>query len=230
MVNKIAKYKIFSTLDLRSAYHQVPLRNEDKPYTAFEACGTLYQFTRIPFGVTNGVASFQRIIDAMIASEHLETTYAYIDNLAVCGDTQLDHDKNLQRFLAAAAKYNLTFNQEKSDISTTELKLLGYSIYNGTIKPDPDRLKPLLEIPVPNTAVELRRIVGMFAYYSQWIRKFSEKVRPLTQTKSFPMTQVAQKAFVQRKEEIAAAAVVAIDDKVPFAVETDASDYGIAVA
>ena len=65
-VNNIAQYRVFSTIDLRSAYHQVPIRNEDKPYTAFESSGSLYQFTRIPFGVTNGVACFQRIMDSFI--------------------------------------------------------------------------------------------------------------------------------------------------------------------
>ena len=62
-VNKIARYRVFSTIDLQSAYHQIPIRKEDKPYTAFEAGGGLYQFTHVPFGVTNGVACFQRIMD-----------------------------------------------------------------------------------------------------------------------------------------------------------------------
>ena len=53
MVNKIAQYRVFSTIDIHSAYHQVPIKDQDKPYAAFEACGKLYQFTRVPFGVTN---------------------------------------------------------------------------------------------------------------------------------------------------------------------------------
>ena len=60
MVNDIAQYQVFSTNDLRSAYHQNPLKEEDKLCTAFEARSNLYQFTRLPFGVTNGVAYFQR--------------------------------------------------------------------------------------------------------------------------------------------------------------------------
>ena len=63
MVETISTYKKYSTLDLQSAYHQVPLKMTDKPYTAFEACGNLYQFRRIPFGVTNGVACFQRTMN-----------------------------------------------------------------------------------------------------------------------------------------------------------------------
>ena len=59
LVNGISQYRVFSTINLRSAYHQVPLRQKEKPYTAFEASGALYQFTRVTFGVTNGVACFQ---------------------------------------------------------------------------------------------------------------------------------------------------------------------------
>lgn len=73
-VNKIAQYKVFSKIDLRSAYHQVALREKEKPYTAFEACGKLYQFTRVPFGVTNGVACFQRIMDTLRKRNSRELT------------------------------------------------------------------------------------------------------------------------------------------------------------
>ena len=59
-INEIAQYRFFSTLDLKSAYHQIPLKEENKPYTAFEAKGGLYQFIRLPFGVINWVACFQR--------------------------------------------------------------------------------------------------------------------------------------------------------------------------
>ena len=85
MIGKIAKYHMFSTLNLRSAYHQITIRHRDKLYTAFEANGRLYQFRRIPFGITNGVASFQRIVSQIIMDEKLEGTIAYIDNVTVCG-------------------------------------------------------------------------------------------------------------------------------------------------
>ena len=80
-VNTIAQYRVYSVIDLKSAYYQVPLQNRDKKYTAFEANGRLYQFCRIPFGVTNGVSAFQRTIDSLIAEEGLTDTFAYLDDV-----------------------------------------------------------------------------------------------------------------------------------------------------
>ena len=71
IINEIAKYKVYRTLHLRSAYHQVAIKLEDWPYMDFKANGRLYQFTKIPLGVTNGVDSFQRIIDKIINDEKL---------------------------------------------------------------------------------------------------------------------------------------------------------------
>ena len=60
LVNKVAQDKFYSTIDLRSAYHQIPIAAEDRMFTSFEACGRLYQYKRLPFGVTNRVSAFQR--------------------------------------------------------------------------------------------------------------------------------------------------------------------------
>ena len=110
MVNKIAQYQVFSSIDLRSAYHQLPIKDEDEPYTAFESDGSLYQFTRVPFGVTNGVACFQRIMDAFI-EENLDATFAYLDNVTICGMNTEEHDYNLKRFLEAANRKNIVYNE-----------------------------------------------------------------------------------------------------------------------
>ena len=72
MINNLAHYKVFPTFDLRNAYHQVPILKDDRKYTGFEANGRLYQFRRIPFGVTNGVAVFQRLMDNIIKEEKLK--------------------------------------------------------------------------------------------------------------------------------------------------------------
>lgn len=112
MVNEIAGYNVYSTLDLRNAYHRVAIMKEEKPYTTFEAGGRLYEFNRIPFGVINSAASFQRVIGRIIERDGLNGPYAYIDNVTACGKTD-EHDKNLKQFTEVVEKYNNTEVVEK---------------------------------------------------------------------------------------------------------------------
>lgn len=195
MINDISKYKYFTILDLKSAYHQIPIKEEDRKYTAFEIDGKLYQFTRLPFGVTNGVSCFQRTIDKIIEDEHLTDTFAYLDNVTICGRTLVEHNRNLEAFRKAAKKYNMTFNVDKSVICVTTVTLLGYTVSENKISPDYNRLQPLLDMPPPTSIKSQKRIVGMFSYYSRFIKNFSSKIRLLNRNTTFPLPAPALEAF-----------------------------------
>ena len=227
-INKIARGKVFSTLDLKSAYYQIPLSEKDKPFTTFEANGKLYQYCRLPCGVKNGVPAFQKIMDNVIESHNLTGTFAYLDNITVVGKNQQEHDKNLQAFLDTAKALNLTFNDSKSIFSVNQISLLGYTISTGNIKPDAERFKPLIELPAPRNKKGKQRIVGMLAYNAKWIPCFSEKIRPLVQATEFPLPRDAISAFETLINDLLKARLDSIDESAPFTVEYDASDYTIA--
>ena len=227
MIETISRYSIFSTLDLQSAYHQIPIVDSDKPYTAFEAGGNLYQFRRIPFGVTNGVACFQRTINNIIKAENIPDTFAYVDNVTVCGRNKAEHDHNLRRFLEVAKNYKITLNDAKSTFAMDEITLLGYQVSKGVIRPDPERMRPVRQLPLPQNAKAQQRVVGMFAYYSQWIPSFSDKIHPLVKNKVFPPPDSVELAFQNLKKDLENAMVVTIDYKLPLVIETDASDVAI---
>ena len=224
LVNQIAQNNIFSTVDLRSAYHQVLLKPEERPFTAFEANGRLYQFRRLPFGVTNGVSIFQREMDDIVDKFSLKGVYPYLDNITIVGRTQAEHDRNLSNFLEAAKQINLTYNPEKCEFNTRKLRLLGCLIENNQIRPDPERLRPLESLPPPTDLKSLKRCLGFFSYYSRWIPNFSEKVRPLAKTNSFPLSSEASTAIVKMKDDIKNSVVCCIDETIPFTVESDASE------
>jgi len=145
----------------------VPLATEDRAYTAFEADGKLYQYCRLPFGVTNGVSCFQRIINSVITDNDLKQTFAYLDNLTIGGFDKADHDCHFKKFFDTASKINLTFNDAKSVVAVTEIDILGYRISQGSISPDPEHLRPLIGLPIPKSSKELKRCLGMFAYYTR---------------------------------------------------------------
>ena len=117
----------------------------------------------------NGVAAFQRTISQFIKKENLTNTYAYLDNVTVAGSTQLEHDRNVKAFIDAIRRRNFTLNESKTISSVSDIKILGYVVGNKCIEPDPDRMKPLLNLPPPDNFKALRRVLGMFAYYAKWI-------------------------------------------------------------
>ena len=108
--------------------------------------------------------------------------------------------------------------------------MLGYCIERGQIKPDPDRLKPLREIPIPSDKKSLKRAMGLFSYYSQLIPKFSEMIHPLASSIEFPIPARLISIFNHLKELIANSMIGTVEEDVPLVVETDASEHAIAAS
>lgn len=94
MVNKLSKYKVFSTYDLKSAYHQIPIQKSERMYTAFEGLGELYESCVLPFGVTNGVPCFQRVMNDLVNEERLKNNFLYFDNVTIGGADKADFERN----------------------------------------------------------------------------------------------------------------------------------------
>ena len=228
IVSELSKFKVFTTIDLKSAYHQIELNPRDREYTAFQSGSELYQWRRLPFGLTNAVPEFQRAINSFVEQNKLKCCFPYLDDITVAGIDQADHDRNLRVFYEAAAKWNLTINDQKTQLSKNEIALLGYRVAYHTIKPDPDRVQPLLDMPVPKTKKELQRIIGLFAYYARWIPNYSDKIRPLIQSSSLPLNDDVDSAIDDLKQTLATASLHSISDDLPLTVETDASDFAIA--
>lgn len=226
-IDKISKCTWFSVFDLKNAYNQIPLVESDRKYTAFEAAGGLYQYRCMPFGLKNGVAAFQRIMDSIINAENLLGVYAYLDDVIVTGVDRVAHDTNLARFLRIAKKYNLDINKDKSVVASPVISILGYSITEGSVKPDPSRLQPLLRMDAPRTLKDKQRILGMLTYYSGWISRFSDKIRSFACCDTFPMDEDALRSFNIVRLELSQACKAGICEDLPFILETDASGVAI---
>ena len=227
-VKDISQYAMYSVIDLRKAYYQLEIDAKEREFTAFQAGKELYQFRRVPMGVTNGVSAFQRFINGFIKKHKLKATFAYLDDLTVCGRTKAEHDENLAAFMSAASADGLSLNSAKSKFGLNEICVLGYLISKGLTTPDPHRMKLLKEFPPPTTKKTLQRCLGLFAYYARWVKNFSEKVKPLVRVTEFPLPSDAVNAFEAIKNDIIHAGSATIDEDVPFSMETDASNDTVA--
>ncbi|KAK4326432.1 hypothetical protein Pmani_003034 [Petrolisthes manimaculis] len=139
---------------------------------------------------------------------------------------KVDHEPR-RPVMPGASSEQHSYNEEKCIFATKKLGILGYVVGGGEICPDPERLRPLRELPVPRDKKSLRRALGLFAYYSPWIYNYSSKVSPLSSTTSFPVTKEAETAFHTLKQDIEKSVVRVIDESRPFEVETDASDVAV---
>lgn len=232
LLHKVGKNKIFSKVDLKSAYHQIPLRKCDQSLTAFQACGRLFEFTKLPFGCTNAVPIFQRTMDRFIDENDLKETYAYLDDIIIGGKDKSEHDDNLKYFMKAASECGMTINTDKCQFGQESISFLGHFITNGTLKPDPERFKSLLEFPLPSTVKQLNRLVGLFAYYAKWIPKCSEIIKPLTEAKSSlaakeSLPQQAIDAIEKLKDLLIRSSLSIPDQTKNMTLETDASDIAL---
>ena len=100
----------------------------------------------------------------------------------------------------------------------------------GSVKPDPDRLKGWMDLPVPQNLPSLRRAMGMFSHYSRWISNFSENLHPQTKVTRYPLTKEQTEAFKFLKQELGKSSLLAIDSSLPFEIETDAVEHAIAAS
>ena len=85
IVAELANYKVFSTIDLKSAYHQIELIPRDREFTAFQSGNDLYRWRRLPFSLTNAVPEFQRTIKAFVEQNQLKGCYPYLDDITIAG-------------------------------------------------------------------------------------------------------------------------------------------------
>ena len=166
----------------------------------------------------------------MVVSSDLHATFAYLDNITVCGDSQEDHDYNVDRFLSTVEKYGLTLNEDKTISSVKSINILGYLISKNTIRPDLSRMQPLLDLPLPGNPASLQRALGIFSYYAQWVSRYSDRIQPLIGNPQFPLSEECRTAFEDVKHQKAGALIVCPNSTDTLVLETDASNAALSAS
>ena len=116
-------------------------------------------------------------MNQFISTNDLENTFAFLDNVFICGADQEDHDIRWNKFNKAAREHNFTFNEKKSVFSTTKLQMLGSIVENSTINPDAQCLQPLYDLPLPHDLKSMKMTVGLFRTTESGYQDFLIKFR-----------------------------------------------------
>ena len=135
----------FTKFDFKAGYFQVPLDKTDRPKTAFSTRDGHFQFKILPQGLTNGPPTFQRIVNQILGPSRWKHVLAYIDDIIVYSQSFTDHLRHVEEVCSVLKNANFKLNVEKCEVARTEILFLGHLIKKGTIKPDPDNIRGLME-------------------------------------------------------------------------------------
>jgi hypothetical protein len=230
--------RFFSALDAVKGYHQVEIAEQDRYKTAFITHRGLFQFKRMPFGLRNAPAQFQRMMDTILGSLRWEAALCYIDDVLVFSDTWEQHIAHLRRLFTSCRDAGLMFSKEKCRFAFSELRLLGLGLGRYGMFTLDDKVKAITDLAAPQTLGELYRLLGMFGYYRGFIRNYAKITRPLELLKRSTQSGVdynskrpiawsddAQAAFEELKKRLCSAPILAHPkfDGRPFVLYTDAS-------
>jgi len=232
-LDKLSQAKVCSTLDIKSAYWQIPVAKASRPYTAFTVPNRgLFQFKRLPFGLHNAPATWQRLIDSVLGPDLEPYVYIYLDDIVVITPDFEKHLEILEEVFRRLREANLTVGRAKCQFCKPSLKYLGYVVDRQGLHVDPDKVKAMLDVPVPKSVTEVRRIIGTFSWYRRFIKDFSSVIAPITgllrKDRKFEWTPACDAAFKKIKECLISAPVLAAPDySLDFVVQCDSSGYGI---
>jgi hypothetical protein len=170
---------IFSKIDLRSGYHQLKIRTEDIPKTAFTTRYGLYEFLVMSFGLTNTPAYFMNLIKVFM--EYLDQfVVVFIDDILVYSQNEEAHEDHLRLVLQKLCDNQLYAKFSKCDFWLKEVAFLGHIIVNGGIKVDPGKISEILNWKQPTDVSKIRSFLGLAGYYRRFIEGFSKILKPLT--------------------------------------------------
>ena len=233
ILDRLRNAKYLTSLDIKSAYWQVPMEESSREKTAFTVPGRgLFQFRRMPFGLHNSPATWQRLIDEFLGPELEPHVFVYLDDIIVCTSDFPSHLQVLETLFCKLRAANLTLNREKCQFCRSELRYLGYIVDQLGLRVDPEKVSAIVNFPTPTSARQIRQFVGLASWYRRFVPDFSSRLAPLTdllkKNKKFSWTEQCETAFREVKERLISAPVLTCPDfSRPFILQTDASTTGL---
>nr|ABA96440.2 retrotransposon protein, putative, Ty3-gypsy subclass [Oryza sativa Japonica Group] len=207
--------KVFSKIDLRSGYHQLRIREEDIPKTAFTTRYGLYECTVMSFGLTNAPAFFMNLMNKVFMEFLDKFVVVFIDDILIYSKSEEEHEQHLRLVLKKLKEHQLT------PCSATQGVVVDLSNVESVTKWTP-----------PKTVSQIRSFLGLAGYYRRFIENFSRIARPMTQLlkkdEKFKWTAECDKSFEELKKKLVSAPVLILPDQMKdFQVYCDASRHGL---
>ncbi|GJT74255.1 putative reverse transcriptase domain-containing protein [Tanacetum coccineum] len=232
LFNQLQGSSVYSKIDLRSGYHQLRVRDEDIPKTAFRTRYGHYEFQVMPFGLTNAPAVFMDLMNRVCKPYLDKFVIVFIDDILIYSRNKEEHANHLRIILELLQKEKLYAKFSKCDFWIRIVQFLGHLIDSQGLHVDPTKIEVVKNWTSPTTPTEVLQFLGLAGYYRRFIEGFSKIAKPLTKltqkNKNYIWGEEQESAFQLLKQKLYEAPILALPEgNDDFVVYCDASLQGL---
>ncbi|KAG0442587.1 Transposon Tf2-9 polyprotein [Dictyocoela muelleri] len=228
-LNNLSESKYFSTLDMKSGYHQIRINKRDKYKSAFYTKSGVYQWKRMPFELINAPFTFQRVMNKMCGSMLYSCVFVYLDDVIIFSKNLNEHLDHIKMIFEKIRKFGFRLNIEKCKFLKSKVSFLGFDVENNQISIPEEKKKKALNFEIKHNLKGLRSFSGFSNYFQKFIKNYSEKMLPIynaIKKKRF------DKSCISVIEQIKLEINEALPLKLPnfhkkFTIFTDASNFAL---
>ena len=230
--DQVGGAKYYTVLDLASGFHQIKMDPADAHKTAFSSPFGHFEFKRMPFGLSNAPATFQRLMDNLLRGLQGNTLFVYLDDIVVYADSIEEHNDKINELFSRLRKAGLKLQIDKCEFLKRKVNYLGHVLSEEGLSPDPKKISAVKDFPTPRNVKNIRQFLGFAGYYRRFIKDFAKIAKPLSKllqkNTTFEWTDRAQESFETLKNLLCNAPLLQFPNFYkPFNITTDASGYAV---
>ncbi|KAL8143446.1 hypothetical protein V2J09_016478 [Rumex salicifolius] len=235
LLDQLHGASVFSKIDLRSGYHQLRIKDEDIPKTAFRTRYRHYEFVVMPFGLTNAPAVFMELMNRVFIEYLDQFVVVFIDDILIYSrshEEHVEHVEHLRLVLGRLRQHQLYAKLSKCDFWMSEVTFLGHVISAEGVKVDPQKIEAVSAWLPPTNVKEVRSFLGLAGYYRRFVEGFSRIAQLLTnllpKTKKFEWDDSCMRSFEELKKRLTTAPILILPQGTKgFSIYSDASRQGL---
>jgi hypothetical protein len=216
ILQKVTGASRISMIDGFSGYNQISVIPEDREKTAFTTPWGTFMYAKMPFGLMNAGATFQRAMDIAFIGEKDKFVVIYLDDIMVFSRSDKEHCNHLRKVFLKCRRFGLSLNPRKSLFAMKEGKLLGHIVSEGGVRIDPSRVEAIQALSLPRSRKEVRAFLGKINFLRRFVSNFAELVKNITamlrKGNEVKWTDEPRESFVQIKRALTKAPVLISPD------------------
>ncbi len=229
----LEKAKVFTLIDLQAAFWQVGVDEDSARLLTFATPWGRFQYNRLPFGISIAPEIFHKAVADLL--QGIPGVVVYVDDIFIHAENDEQHDERFEEVKKRLEKGGFTWNPSKCHVRQKIVKFLGHVIGGGQVRPDPEKIKALLEFPDPTCRKELKGFVGLVSWLRKFLPELNEHLsvfRPLMRERTpWIWTQTEVEAFAAVKKTLEKVTpLMMLKAGEPLVLVVDASSYGLGAA